>query len=726
MADRSNINLNAYATTGQSVGSGTTIYAGKCDINTLQFKSISSVGSGISIGGDSDNIIISGATGGVSSWGTITGTLSNQTDLQTALDDKLFVSGFTGYSATTQTTLIGLRSDIDTVSGQTDINTSGITQNGLNIAQNTSDIVTISGKTIDNLQPGILNYNVLNERYEPYSGESSGLTFYTCTLTTCPTGLTRLGLNGRLVLTEIRLSTGNTNTSHVVGDMYWDTTDHTLALQMSSDVSQQVGQEVYVLVKNNTGSQIENGKIVLINGSDGNRPTVALARANSIDSTIVGSTIGMATEDIETGTLGFVTSFGLVRELDNTLYDSGDVLYLSTSNSGDTQNTKPNPPDFAIKIGVVANNGNPGTTLVTVTDVTDLTGVTVTVDNGLTKVGNNISFGGSLTGNTTVGLNSNTFSVTGTNVTMSVANNITTIENICGIHCSSIKNVATGALGVMTLCATDLMHFCYDASLILHSDGNDAWACYANDFTPSTLTAKAIPNVGYVTGQTTGTVDYLTKYNATGIEESFLFETGTTIGVTPYCALATCNANGMHIMAFATNTQKLGFYYTTGSLSGPRIFADGSDTLKLSGSYVTLTANNHVKINTSGSANNEMIIDKTICNSKDLTYVGGDGYGQGNAGISVGLIAGAGRSTYNTDGGDAIIKPGAGDGTGSTGQILLEGATCVCDILYPKSITFSNLPAASGSTGGVMYVSDCNRLAWSDGTAWRGICFGTL
>ena len=62
---------------------------------------------------DPNNPIINftGSSGG-GTWGSITGTLSDQTDLQTALDDKTDQSVFTGYTATTDTTLTNLNTGI--------------------------------------------------------------------------------------------------------------------------------------------------------------------------------------------------------------------------------------------------------------------------------------------------------------------------------------------------------------------------------------------------------------------------------------------------------------------------------------------------------------------------------------------------------------------------------------------------------------------------------------
>lgn len=898
MTDRSNINLNAYATDGQNVGSGTGVFAGKSSVSVLDFKSITVLG-GLTITGDSNTITISGGSGGGAAvWGTITGTLSGQTDLNDVLT--------------------GIASDLSTVSGQTDTNT--------------SDIVTLSGKTIDSLQSDILEYDVANEKYTLYTGLTNGVKFYSNDPCPCPTGQTRIALNGVLGATALRVSTGNTSPTQLIGDIFWDSADHTVAIKQTDEVTQQIGQESYVFVKNNTGVGINNGDVVFINGADGDRPTVGLARAGSTDTNIVGAIVGLATESIADGETGFVTSFGLVKGLNTSGYAGGPgtTLYVSTTISGATQETKPSSPDYAIKLGLIAKkDGIDGRILISVTDQTDLTGVTVTANNGLTKTVNNIQLGGALTKDTLIQATgygygslgtccSYTATYNGTNVSRIISNSgnttIIDVTNTGGASCQSIhldlnngngivvdetvdnigfqyggdystagstnprwipdnahvtgytnnntywdrtgtvihpRNIgddlqmdnstcvtwagssaylqgnsggtdslllsANGFTSYMILCANNSIAMGATSSIILdtpevtarsttnscqfrinpsgcrfysYPQGMPLTVCSAPasisvDATALTLGGGEAFNTDYATAGgginvcggrsccgtpgtvcivageqictgtyapicvvglpaktnetdivyadangklaagpiVTGTTSYIPKIGTNELQDSFLFETGTTFSAIPICGLATCNPIGLHAMVFADNTQKLAFSYSTGSYSGPKISSESSDTLRFSGGYMIMTVNNHIKINTSGSANNEMIIDKLSHCSKEVVYTGGDGYGQSQIGIGVGLIGGAGRSTYNTDGGDVLLRPGAGDGTGATGQILLDGVTQACNVFFPKpyncvDASCSGLPAPSGATGGMIYVADSVTMAWSDGTDW--------
>lgn len=75
-----------------------------------------------------------------------------------------------------------------------------------------------------------------------------------------------------------------------VGIVYWDATDNTIAVKLvvgDNPVTLQIGQETQAYVWNNTGVDIANGAAGYANGALAYRPTVALARANSILTSLV-------------------------------------------------------------------------------------------------------------------------------------------------------------------------------------------------------------------------------------------------------------------------------------------------------------------------------------------------------------------------------------------------------------------------------------------------------
>ena len=142
--------------------------------------------------------------------------------------------------------------------------------------------------------------------------------------------------------------------AHSEGQVYWDTDDHTLAIQTDvSGVVLQVGQENLIRVTNTSGVTINNGEAVYVTGAQGSRPTVAKAKA---DSSTTCEVFGVATEDIVHQANGYVTVLGKVRGLDMSAFSDGDHLYLSAATAGALTDTAPAFPNYVIKVGCVLNN----------------------------------------------------------------------------------------------------------------------------------------------------------------------------------------------------------------------------------------------------------------------------------------------------------------------------------------------------------------------------------
>lgn len=168
------------------------------------------------------------------------------------------------------------------------------------------------------------------------------------------------------------------------GVMSWNSTDRALDLLINSDVTAQIPYELFVKAKNNTGSTILNGKVVYVTGIDTDIPEITLAIANDI--AIVKGVIGVATEDILTGTIGNVTRFGIVRGLDTSTCTATDILYLSDSVAGDVTKTKPSIPNYPIRLGKpVKINAVDGWILVDIEGYTQ-TDTTVNIEGGLNGI----------------------------------------------------------------------------------------------------------------------------------------------------------------------------------------------------------------------------------------------------------------------------------------------------------------------------------------------------
>lgn len=138
-----------------------------------------------------------------------------------------------------------------------------------------------------------------------------------------------------------------------IGTLYWDEHDKTLAVQIDTNVHLQIGQEQYIRVVNKTDATIVDGSVVYVNGAQGNRPTIALADANSYNNSM--KVIGMVTHDIAKNAEGYVTTSGLVRGLDTSDYNEGDCIYLSET-AGEYSTDIPADGIARIRIGMIVKS----------------------------------------------------------------------------------------------------------------------------------------------------------------------------------------------------------------------------------------------------------------------------------------------------------------------------------------------------------------------------------
>lgn len=146
------------------------------------------------------------------------------------------------------------------------------------------------------------------------------------------------------------------------GVVRWNDQDHTLELcsEISGSILQ-VGQEMWVRGVNKTGTPILDGQVVYISGAQGNRPKLALAKA---DAEATSYLIGVATANIADNDEGYVTIFGLVRGYDTSGFTAGDQLYLSATTAGALTNVRPVAPNHGAFVATALNSTNNGSIFV--------------------------------------------------------------------------------------------------------------------------------------------------------------------------------------------------------------------------------------------------------------------------------------------------------------------------------------------------------------------------
>ena len=146
--------------------------------------------------------------------------------------------------------------------------------------------------------------------------------------------------------------------AHQTGRLNWDATDACLEIDLEYGVIQQIGQETYARVSNNTGSTIPNGTVVGFAGATTDSLKVSPYLADGASPTIY--ILGVMTHDLpDTGEKGYCTVWGFVRDLDTTgtpygeTWVQGDILYASPSTAGGFTKVKPTAPDNVILMAAV-------------------------------------------------------------------------------------------------------------------------------------------------------------------------------------------------------------------------------------------------------------------------------------------------------------------------------------------------------------------------------------
>lgn len=152
------------------------------------------------------------------------------------------------------------------------------------------------------------------------------------------------------------------------GTMTWNDEENTVDL-VQNGTTLQVGQELHINVKNKTGSTIPNGAVVMASGTEGASGSILISPYDGV--TDLKYVIGLTTEEIANDTIGKVTTFGKIRDIDTSGWNEGDVLY-PTSSGGLTNITPETGVINAIAFAI--NSKNNGTIMVRFTPSSEDTG----------------------------------------------------------------------------------------------------------------------------------------------------------------------------------------------------------------------------------------------------------------------------------------------------------------------------------------------------------------
>lgn len=147
----------------------------------------------------------------------------------------------------------------------------------------------------------------------------------------------------------IDMTTGVDAPSYVEGRVFWDKDNGCIGVYPEVDGPiMQVGQELWVRVKNEEVATFTNGTVVYLSPPNtGSDPVAKLADASIATMSPV---IGVVTHDISPDTSGYVTCNGLVRNLNTQGIPEGTKIFLSET-PGSYTATVPAAPASSIIVG---------------------------------------------------------------------------------------------------------------------------------------------------------------------------------------------------------------------------------------------------------------------------------------------------------------------------------------------------------------------------------------
>jgi hypothetical protein len=184
-------------------------------------------------------------------------------------------------------------------------------------------------------------------------------------LSSKPSGTAPLSYNSgtnSFVITQ-----ANTSTNGYLSSTDWNTFNNKFATPAGSTLQYVDGtgalqtfpvlasaDKLVINVRNSSGVSMPKGSVVYINGATGNKPTVALAIANSDASS--AQTLGLLQTTLANNAEGNVIIVGSVTDLNTSAFTEGQQLYLSPTTAGTYTATKQYAPNHLVYVGVVSRS----------------------------------------------------------------------------------------------------------------------------------------------------------------------------------------------------------------------------------------------------------------------------------------------------------------------------------------------------------------------------------
>jgi len=165
-------------------------------------------------------------------------------------------------------------------------------------------------------------------------------------------------------LPAIGLDTTNTVAPTRVGQIKWNQDEGTADLRLANGVTLQLGQENNRLVR--ASGSVTNGRLCMFAGTVGNSGRVKVKHFTGLFSEH-SLVYGIATQDITSGSDGYITINGKVREIDTTgapygeVWADEDVIYAKPNDNGALTNVEPGDDQLKMIVATVIHAHSNGT-----------------------------------------------------------------------------------------------------------------------------------------------------------------------------------------------------------------------------------------------------------------------------------------------------------------------------------------------------------------------------
>ena len=165
-------------------------------------------------------------------------------------------------------------------------------------------------------------------------------------------------------------------TSVSEGQLAWNNAEKTLDLGLSCGSKLQLGHESVRLVRNGTASTIDNGTLVMFDGTIGSSDRVKVKPFTGGFNEAIYC-YGISTQDILAGTDGIITTEGKVRGIDTTgtsvreVWADGDILYAKPNSNGMMTNVVPDEDELRMPVAIVVKADINGTLEVILTPINE-------------------------------------------------------------------------------------------------------------------------------------------------------------------------------------------------------------------------------------------------------------------------------------------------------------------------------------------------------------------